>query len=69
MDRVHQMTYPDGEVLTHSYAANGLLSGIASSLGMSYVSGVEHNSLNLVKKYLLGSGTTAEVRHTYTVQT
>ncbi|TAK27710.1 MAG: RHS repeat protein [Chloroflexota bacterium] len=65
MDRVYQLTYPDGEVLTHSYAGNGLLSQITSSVGGTLVSGTEYNALNLPTRYTLGSGTTAEMRHTY----
>ena len=63
MGRVYQATYPDGEVVTYSYGANGLLTGMASSLGDSYLSGVEYNELNLPKRYLLGG--TSPVRHSY----
>ncbi|TAK35827.1 MAG: hypothetical protein EPO21_04880 [Chloroflexota bacterium] len=65
MDRVHRLTYPDGEVLTYSYAGNGLLSQITSSLGVTLVSGAQYNALNLPTRFTLGSGTTAEMRHTY----
>lgn len=65
LSRVHQSTYPDGEVISHSYGANGLLSSLGSSLGINYISGVEYNSLNLPRGYVLGSGQTAEARYRY----
>ena len=67
-DRTYQLTFPDSEVLTYAYAANGLLQSIASSLGPTYLSSADYNALNLPKKYVLGGGggsPSAEVRHTY----
>ena len=63
LGRAYQATYPDGEVVTYSYGANGLLTAMSSSLGESYLSGVEYNELNLPKRYLLGG--TSPVSHSY----
>ncbi len=48
LDRVHQLTYPDNEALTHSYGANGLLNQMTSSLGTTLVSGTQYNALQRV---------------------
>jgi YD repeat-containing protein len=52
-------------VLTHSYASNALLQQLTSSLGTTLISSPSYNALNLPTQYTLGSGTTAQVRHTY----
>jgi RHS repeat-associated protein len=66
LDRLYQLILPDGETLTHTYAADGLLSQLGSSVSSStLLSGVQYTALGQPKRYTLGSGTTAEGRHTY----
>jgi RHS repeat-associated protein len=64
-DRVHQLVYPDGETLTYTYCGCGHLVQLGSSLGTTLLSGVEYTALGQPKRYTLGNGTTAEVRHSY----
>jgi RHS repeat-associated protein len=65
MNRVHQSTLPDNEVLTYSYGPNGLLSQMASSLGTVYLSNVAYNALNAPTSYTLGDTVSAQARHSY----
>ena len=59
LDRVREMTYPDGEALTYSYQANLLLDGIRSSIGdLDLVSDVVYEDIGLPDSYTLGGGTT-----------
>ena len=59
LDRVREMTYPDGEALTYSYQANLLLDGIRSSIGdLDLVSGVVYEDIGLPDRYTLGSSPT-----------
>ncbi|HEV2125563.1 MAG TPA: hypothetical protein VGW38_22655, partial [Chloroflexota bacterium] len=68
LDGVHQVTLPDGEVLTHAYGQHGLLVQLSSSLGVTLVGGVQYNALHLPKQVTLGpagAGPMAQLRHTY----
>src|SRR5689334_14491339 len=63
VDRLATVTLPDAEQLTYSYAGNGLLAALSSSLGTTLVSGVSYNALNQPKTWLLGG--TSQVQQTY----
>ena len=59
LDRVREMTYPDGEALTYSYQANLLLDGIQSSIdSLDIVSDVVYEDIGLPDSYTLGGGAT-----------
>ena len=56
LDRVREMTYPDGEALTYSYQANTLLDRIQSSIDdLELVSDVVYEDIGLPDSYTLGS--------------
>ena len=59
LDRVREMTYPDGEALTYSYQPNLLLDGIQSSIdSLDIVSDVVYEDIGLPDSYTLGSSPT-----------
>ena len=64
LDRVEQMIYPDGEVLTYEYNAQGLPERLTSSTGGTYVDSMDYDALGRVVERVLGSGT-YRTRYTY----
>jgi RHS repeat-associated protein len=55
MDRVTRMTYPDGEVVAHTYDAGGLPATLSSSLGEEFVEGTTYNAAGQVTWMTLGN--------------
>jgi RHS repeat-associated protein len=59
LDRVVNMTYPDGEVVSHTYNSQGLLETLSSTTyAMSYVSNLNYNFLDKVTVKTVGNGAT-----------
>ncbi|MBI4492355.1 MAG: hypothetical protein HY690_06135 [Chloroflexi bacterium] len=71
LDRIAQLVYPNQapatrEVLTYRYGPYSLLTEVASSLGVNYVSEVQYNALNLPRAFTLGSSpSTTAVAQSY----
>lgn len=57
LNRIFDMTYPDNEIVRHSYNAQGLLEKIRSvTYGFDYVSNLNYNALGQVTERALGNG-------------
>jgi len=55
LSRPASLTLPDGEQLSSSYGASGLLVGLTSSLGPNFVSEIVYNAMNQPTRWTLGS--------------
>ncbi|MBC7250776.1 MAG: PKD domain-containing protein, partial [Anaerolineae bacterium] len=55
-DRVATMTYPDGEVITYTYDAQGLPQAMSSSLGEDFVQNATYNQAGQLTALYLGNG-------------
>ncbi|MDY7078847.1 MAG: LamG-like jellyroll fold domain-containing protein [Chloroflexota bacterium] len=58
LDRVVNLTYPDGEVVNHTYNAQGLLNSVSGS--STYVSSTSYDVLGRVELRTLGNGLQTE---------
>gem|GEM_PF-2131428 len=56
MDRLRTITYPDGEVVTNSYNAEGLLNSVTGT--NSYVNNIDRNAMGLTTLITYGNGVT-----------
>ncbi len=56
LDRVRTMTYPDGEVVTNTYDARGMLERVSSSWGGDITSGIAYNALGQEVLKRVGNG-------------
>ncbi len=57
MDRIETMIYPDNEVLTYGYNAQGLPETLTSSTGGVYVASADYDELGRIRERVLGNGT------------
>lgn len=55
LDRLATMTYPNNEVLTYSYNAQGLLDKASSSTGVNYIANLDYNALGKVTTKTAGN--------------
>ncbi|MCP4165617.1 MAG: RHS repeat protein, partial [Chloroflexi bacterium] len=60
LDRVETMTYPDGEVLTYSYNAQGLNNALQTDVGADYVTSTSYDEAGRVDVRTLGANLSSD---------